>query len=459
MVQQIEIGFPQIGELALKTSADPNRECWTLGCETLDRGFADFDAYKDYIPQLAVGTLRFQAGWAKTEKTPGVYDFAWLDAQVDAALAMHMNPLLETGYGNPIYVGGGSGDIGSPLPTGEGLQAYLRWVRELVRHFRGRVHDFAMWNEPDSGRQNATDAEIVDFDIVATRAIREELPEARIGALSIADFSNAWRFGKFLGLFAERGALDEFDWFIFHSYKSNPDLVGDVYRGMQMALDYHHARGKLRQGEAGAPSEQTHRFSLKGYPWTELSQCKWNLRHYITDHALGVDSSIFTICDFHHLQTIQNGPGGEINRKGLLLADKDHRVIRPKQSFHAMRCMTTLFNSNTQPLGSGRAAVLSERFGVAYTWRRRDTGDGLLAYWDRGEVPGNSTQPGTAVVATRGFAFRDPVLVDPVSGRIFAIPAAKIVAAGELTWFRDMPFIDSPLVLMERPAGIPVGAR
>ena len=31
--------------------------------------------------------LRFQAGWAKCEKTRGVYDFAWIDAVVADAAA------------------------------------------------------------------------------------------------------------------------------------------------------------------------------------------------------------------------------------------------------------------------------------------------------------------------------------------------------------------------------------
>jgi len=278
------------------------------------------------------------------------------------------------------------------------------------------------------------------------------LPEARIGALSIADFSNAWRFSHYIRLFHERGALNDFDWFFFHSYKSNPDLIGDVYRALSSTLEYYKARGKLRQGEAGCPSELTTRFAMKGIDWTELSQSKWNLRHFITDHAMCVPSSIFTICDFNHLQRVKGGPGGEINRKGLLMADAEHRVIRPKQSFHAMRCMMTLFDDDTLPVEGGRAAVLAENMSAAYTWRRRGTGDAVLAYWDRSDVPGNGTIPGKAVVATRNFAFKDPVLADPVSSRVFEIPADRIINDGELQWFHDMPWLDSPLVIMERGA-------
>ena len=95
MADQIEIDYPLLGDLALKTAASAGRGCWTLGCETLDRDYADFDAYKGYIPQLAVGTLRFQAGWAKTEKRPGVYDFDWLDALVDSAISSMNSPVMS----------------------------------------------------------------------------------------------------------------------------------------------------------------------------------------------------------------------------------------------------------------------------------------------------------------------------------------------------------------------------
>ena len=165
-----------------------------------------------------------------------------------------------------------------------------------------------------------------------------------------------------------------------------------------------------------------------------------------------MDSSIFTICDFNHPQRSKGGPGGEINRKGLLLADAEHRVIRPKQSFQAMRCMTTLFDEETLPVEGSRASVLAERFSTVFTWQRRKTGDALLAYWSRSEVPDNGTQPGTAVVVTRDFSFDNPVLVDPVTGRVFAIPTDRIRREGDLQWFFDLPWIDSPLVIVDRQA-------
>ena len=99
--------FRRVGTLVPRSSPDPVDDQWMIGCEVLDRDFAKFSAYKDYLPQLGIRSIRLQGGWAKCEKEKGKYDFSWLDEPVNFALAHGMNPVLETDYGNPIYKGGG----------------------------------------------------------------------------------------------------------------------------------------------------------------------------------------------------------------------------------------------------------------------------------------------------------------------------------------------------------------
>ena len=97
--------------LAPRTAPDPRDDQWTIGCEVLDRDFAKFSAYRDYLPKLGIRSIRLQGGWAKCERERGRYDFAWLDECVDFALAHGLNPILETDYGNPLYKGGGGRDL------------------------------------------------------------------------------------------------------------------------------------------------------------------------------------------------------------------------------------------------------------------------------------------------------------------------------------------------------------
>ena len=51
--------------LVPRTCPDPNDDQWMIGCEVLDRDFARFSAYKDYLPKLGIRTIRLQGGWAK----------------------------------------------------------------------------------------------------------------------------------------------------------------------------------------------------------------------------------------------------------------------------------------------------------------------------------------------------------------------------------------------------------
>lgn len=80
------VDLPVIGRLATRAASEIASSPWSIGGETLDRDFAVYEHYKRYLGPLGAKAIRLQAGWAKCERQPGVYDFAWLDAIVDVAL-------------------------------------------------------------------------------------------------------------------------------------------------------------------------------------------------------------------------------------------------------------------------------------------------------------------------------------------------------------------------------------
>ena len=47
----IRIDLPEIGRIRARNVSETRCRHWTLGCETLDRDYADYDAYKDYLTQ------------------------------------------------------------------------------------------------------------------------------------------------------------------------------------------------------------------------------------------------------------------------------------------------------------------------------------------------------------------------------------------------------------------------
>src|SRR5512138_2294145 len=86
-------GLRQIGTIQPRNANEIPGSNWTLGCETLDRDFADYQQYKEYIVPLGIKTIRLQGGWAKTEKVKGTYDFSWLDTIIDDARSRGLNIL------------------------------------------------------------------------------------------------------------------------------------------------------------------------------------------------------------------------------------------------------------------------------------------------------------------------------------------------------------------------------
>lgn len=437
----LNIPLKEVGTIRTRSVREISGSMFTLGCETLDRDFADYEKYKEYIEPLGIRTIRLQAGWAKTEKVRGELDFSWLDKIIYDAVGRGLNILLETGYGNPIYPDGGGFDLGGGFPTSEeALAAWDHWVEAMALHYKGVVRDWAMWNEPDLVRDRAPEA-IVEFNIRTAQIIKKVIPDARIAGLSLASRDDI-SFRRYMVLLQEQNALELFDWIIYHGYMYNPDEACDSGCKLLKVLREFSPTILLRQGENGCPSEPAHKFALSKHPWTELSQAKWDLRRYLGDVGNGMETAVFTICDFNHI-------GREINRKGLLYADEDHNVIRTKLVYSAIQNMTAIFDDDLEPV-AGKAGILSEGRSAAFAFVSKSGRGNVLAYWDRSFAPDERTETDTCQILCRNFNFAEPVLADLISGRVYEIPADRIVSHGDFTILQDLPFIDSPLVIAEK---------
>ena len=86
MTTKIVFPLKRLGAVAPRNAAEIEDSNWFLGCETLDRDYADFNQYKEYLCPLGIKYLRFQGGLAKTEKEQGVYDWRWLDHIIEESV-------------------------------------------------------------------------------------------------------------------------------------------------------------------------------------------------------------------------------------------------------------------------------------------------------------------------------------------------------------------------------------
>ena len=424
-----------------------------IGCECLDRDYADWDSYKEYLIPLGMKYIRIQAGWAKTEKRPGVYDFAWLDHIIDDAVSMGLEPWLQTSYGNPIYEGGGTPYLAGGWPmSGEALTAWDNWVEEMAVRYHGKVHTWEIWNEPElflepepyieatefGERREGVFESLIDLHVRTAGIIKRHDPDASIAALAMARLNPAFLDEVLCALKAD-GSDSLFDWVTYHGYRYRPEDMYPQVDSLQAVLSAHSDRIRLWQGETGAPSKGHTGGALTNYEWSETSQAKWDLRRIISDHGRGIRTGVFCISEMN------NGANDYVkkkNTKGILQTDDSNRVLRPKEAWYALCNLTTLYQFLDETLPSGEIVTPEGMHCSKFLFRDKETGVTSAVIWDDSAIP-SDTQAEHGSDVTLPFKLRHPVSVDIRTGLVHRLKADGNIMHG-------VPLYDSPVMITER---------
>ncbi|MBT7163390.1 MAG: hypothetical protein HN904_11460, partial [Victivallales bacterium] len=438
----VSLGWEKVGTLKPKSVDEIPGDFWSLGCETLDRDLADWDAYKGYLKPLGIKRIRLQGGWNKTEKKKGVYDFAWLDHIVDSAHELGLEVCLETSYGNRLYEPRAGLGPGGTLPAGEEtLKAWDAWVEAMVRHYRPKgVREWMMYNEPNLRRENTIE-KIVAFNARTAETIKRVDPDAKIAGLVAAGLRISLIESWLKGL-QDMGKLDHFEWVIYHGYGANPDSLAPGMEKAKELVRQYSPTIKLWQGEAGCASEEV-QYALSGVDWTELSHAKWNARRMLCDFAHGIESTVFTISDLSYSKSF-------ISRYGLLKTEPDNSIIKVKTAYYVVNNVVSVFNDSVTVNDVAKVEVSPADGLSVYAFRDRKTGHDLIALWDSSAMPIDPCELTTVDVAVTDLKLSDPVWLDLLTSRIYRIPAANISKVGRTTTLKEIPIFDSPVVLTDR---------
>jgi hypothetical protein len=484
-----------LGSLAPRSSLSAPPSRWSVGGETLDRGFTNFSAWAPYLGPLGASAVRLQAGWARCEpRAGGAYDWAWLDAAVDGALAVGVEPWLQLSFGNPQYADGGSAAVGSPLPSGAAaLAAWDAWVRAVVQRFAPRLGSgggggtWEIWNEPNIQHINASAYAI--FALRTAAVVRAAAPRARVrvGAVAGTDAHYAAAFAA--GVAGKGMLLDEFT---YHPYDYNPDASYAGVAALRSALDAGGlAHVALAQGESGAPSVGGGYGALTAYNWTQCSQAKWFSRRLLGDSARGIPSSAFSIADLCYGSgssgsSSGGGGGGDgqssisVNHKGLLAADcaaPGFPVLGPKAAYaavqHVMGAVDGTFTALPPAAGlrvvveAAACSALPAAAIYAGAWSSA-RGELVFALWNASGTPLGAAAASTAlcdVTLTLTAAAPPPsgqgayAGVDVLTGAAFSVVGGLAASAGSSSGssssesaplrfvFRALPLSDTPLLL------------
>lgn len=461
-IKKPEIAFdlPYLGSLIPRSTDEIEASNWLLGCETLDRDYADYDQYKEYLKPLGIKYLRFQGGWAKTEKEKGVYDWQWLDHIIEDAVNRGLKPWLQTGYGNPVYPGAGGENLGAGMPLSEeGLAAYERWVELMVTRYLDKVWDWEVWNEPNFGDNKVNTPEIAaDFNIRTACIIKRIQPEAKISALALGhiDVEYVERFFKYL---YEQDACGLFHNVTYHDYVYNPDANKLAVYKMRQIVEKFAPGLIIRQGENGAPSVENAGGALGNYSWSELSQAKWDVRRMLENLGNDIQCSVFSIAE---LQYTGNGPIQKTNTKGLLISDAQNKVIRPKIAYYAVQNVVSIFDNSLERIRGvefkhivddsdiDKYWMNTDRSISVYGYKKRETGQRLYTIWKDDAIPGDACELTHMEFRFVNSRFEHPVLVDSITGCVYDIVSDQWEKEGNIDHFHHIPVYDAPILIAER---------
>ena len=439
-LNKVDTGLREIGRLQTRTSDQVKSSKWSVGCETLDRDYADWECYRELLPMLGVKRARFFSGWAKTEQEKGVYDFTWIDRQIRECAAMGVKPWICISYGNPVW--GSDFRLGMRVKqvtdNPEAFAAWLRYTKALVARYKDVVDEWEIWNEPFGQAK-----EYAELFYRTARAVREVQPDAKCFCTAITWKGNAPEksdYFQVLEKLKREDALDLGSRFIYHPYDANPDDSYGWYEKIRAFVKGYSGSFDILQGEVGCPSQLEFAHALNGIEWTEYAQAKWNLRRAMGDAARSIPSSLFTMIDLQYTFMLQSF--------GLVRSNTLKEFVYRRPSWYAMRNVYALFDDETLPQRHLVVPFGSRRLSCNLFTRY---GQPLRVYWFCERRPGDSLTFEPVDLEIPGKLDR-PVWLDMITGRVFEIPGTNIVWKKAGMTLKRVPMWDSPVIIAPRGA-------
>lgn len=414
---------------------------WSVGAEMMDRDFTVYKYWKDYLGKLGVKKARIQSGWAKTEKEKGIYSWEWLDEIIFDMANQQVEPWVDLCYGNPVYADGGGTLLNAYIPKSEeGVKAWKNFVKACVERYADHVIDWEIWNEPN---YRISVEDYADFLILTSDVIRKSSPKANVIGFATGSGVDYKYVDKVLCVLEKKGRIDVIDEVSHHRHIPVPEKREPEVELDKVVKKYSN-KIKIRQGEAGCPSEFSTQFALNNYQWTEFSQAKHILRRLLTDLGHDKPSCCFTIMDAKDI------PKGW-NRKGLLKSNEDQTVAYPKPAYYAVQHLTALFDytilRNKDFIYSTEApdsCLLS-----VYGYHRKENQTSVITIWQQGNIPTNENTSILCNLTLPRAKFNKPVYINMISGCVYEIPKSDWSEKKGEYHFKNIPIYDYPVVIAD----------
>ncbi len=457
-----------------------------------------FDAGVSWIRIGQYENSSDHTSWDWVEQKRGVFSIApEADDYVDSLVENGVHVQVQLMYGNPMYTGpnGHKPDEITPEPgsfhnddrslnsifwppkSDAEIAAFIRYVKFMVGHFRGRIKYYALWNEQDIGYWNprGVPEEYGRLLKAFAPAVHGADPAAKVIYGGQADPSSDW---------AKR-ALDtcdcasQIDIFAYHTYPGYGQNLNPE------SMDY---------GAYGPDSPARLRDLVRNYPgmrkdiefwddefnsipsWRgsdESVQSKYVSRGIIYNHAAGVRTFVWLLTagvdgneydDFGFIHGFRNLPDDFTPRPVYYALQNTNALFSDTKLDPAIRIESSDIPGLRR---QGTAPFLHYGF-------RNANGKAIVAYWIAAHsVPGGAFAPLVVDLSVKGSGIRNPVLIDVVSGEISplqwkqgttdtldALPVRDSVLAIADASYCDWPVQpEAPSGLSATPSGSGVGLR
>ena len=452
----------KIGTIKIRTSLEVEKSFMGIGFETLDREMFRPEMCYGHLAKTGAKFARCQTGWFRCEKEKGVYDFAWLDEVVDNLLAIGVKPWFNVGYGNPVYMDDISNEyaVGCvPLYYGEeALQGWRNYVFALAEHFKGRVDEYEIWNEPDldghwfwyPAERNAKDYAMLVR--LSGNIIREIIPEAKIG-MNIAHVSNL----EYTAEVANHLSHGDIDFVTYHYYNRLPEAPY-FERDFPKFKNIFISRGfdvEFWQGETGFPSwsYSPHYIVYEGFE-SERAQAVWHLRHAIVDLSHGAKRySLFQIADMWE-KTYKTA--ASTIEKPVAHGILNGKVYTPKQSYTAFTRLSALLSGDVKPTERKFGGSVIDLHGDKNLWAYQQMCAKFLSFERNGKpfyvfyIPANVLNDEgeeQGLITWLPALIENPVVIDTYTGEVFDVSENK---QKDLHSYKNLVIRDYPMIICDK---------
>lgn len=440
-LQRHDATLPVIGQIQPVESSLDRPSLWSVGCETLDRDYAVFDSFKQYIGETGVGYSRIQSGWNKVERELGKYDFGWLDNIVDGLLDEGVRPWMCLCWGNLNYIDN-IRDLYAFVNNEQAMKAWEKYVKTTVRRYKDKVSMWEVWNEPDFRTRQYT-SEYAVFFVRTAKAVKEADPKAKVAIFALSDLDKPYVV-PVLDKVKELDGLKYIDFATYHAYFDNPDLSADHVLRFRETIHSYKPDAEVLQGESGCPGQLEYGHAMCFREWTEVSQAKWEARHMLTQWGTDAPSSVFTMVDLRYANMLQSFGLIRMN----LLSEPQYK--RPK--FYVVQNIASLVTPEWN--ASDKVRITWSSAGRKVTVKGVEKDGKVIGYflWFGGRVPDDSTEREFVDLVIEGAVLEKPVYVDMLTGKVHSMGQclSRGAAIGDELRISGLPLWDAPVLIMNR---------